>query len=491
MAIVPASPVVLALDVGTSGVRALLVDEAGVPVARAYRETLPRCPAPGLVEHDLGTLDQALREVIGAVLSEIAPGRLRAVGLSAQRATAAVWHARTGAPAAPALSWQDMRTTERCAALMSEGLYVSPLMAASKLEWLLDRLDPQRQAVRAGELACGTLDTWLAYRLTGGRVHVTDASQASCSGLWDFVRRDWSPSVTAALRIPQEALPRIVDSHGVLAPLDGAGGLPAVPLAALIGDQQGAMMGQLRLAPGEVKVSYGTAAMLDMNSGDDLVLSTRGGYPLVLWRRGGVLTYCLEGSAITAGAALVWLRDGLGILSDPADADTIASAVPDSGGTWVIPAFQGLGTPYLDPTARAVLGGLSRATTRAHVVRALLEGIAWRCREVYEALRSDSPHPEPRTLRVDGGLARSDVLLQAQADALGIPVERPAVLEASALGAAYLAGLATGVWGTTDDLVGAWRCERVFEPRLDAGERDARFACWQAHVSAARRPEPP
>lgn len=490
MVAAPVPPAVLALDVGTSGVRALLVDETGNPLARAHRETLPRCPAPGLVEHDLEDLDRAVVEVVATVLAT-APARLRAVGLSVQRATAAVWDGRTGAPAAPALSWQDMRTTERCAALMSEGLYVNPLMAASKLEWLLDRCDPRREALRAGRLRCGTLDSWLAWRLTGGRAYVTDASHASCSGLWDFILRDWSPSVTAALRIPREALPRIADSSEVVGSLDASRGLPAVPLAAVIGDQQAAMMGQLRLMPGEVKISYGTAAMCDLNAGHDLVLSSRGGYPLVLWRRAGILSYCLEGSAITAGASVLWLRDGLGVLNSPAEVDAVAGAVPDSGGAWVVPAFQGLGTPYLDPHARAVIGGLSRATTRAHVVRALLEGIAYRCREVYDALRADSPHPPPATLRVDGGLARSDVLLQSQADVLGLPVERPAVLDASAIGAAYLAGLATGVWASPEELASAWRCERIFEPCLEATEREARFAAWQSHVAAARRGEPP
>lgn len=479
-------PLVLAIDVGTSGARALLVDDTGAAVARAHRETLPVCPDPGQVEHDLEALDDAVLDVVRAVLTPVAAGRVRAVGLSVQRATAVVWDTATGRAAARALSWQDTRTTDRCAALMSEGLFVSPLMAASKIEWILDRVDPDRSGVRGGRLACGTLDAWLSWRLTGGRARVTDASHASCSGLWDFVARQWSASVTEALRIPIAALPTIVDSSAVLAPLDAARGLPPVPLAAIVGDQQAAVMGQLRLSPGEVKISYGTAAMIDMNTGGDLVLSTRGAYPLVLWRRAGTLSYCLEGSAITVGAALVWLRDGLGALADPKEADAVAGSVPDAGGVWAVPAFQGLGTPYLDASARAVLGGLSRASTRGHVVRAVLDGIAWRCREVYDALRADSPHPPPASLRADGGVARSDVLLQAQADALGLPVERPVVVEASALGAAYLAGLATGVWTDTDALAGAWQRDRVFEPRIDAAERDARFAAWQAHVPAAR-----
>ena len=257
-------------------------------------------------------------------------------------------------------------------------------------------------------------------------------------------------------------------------------------VSALVGDQQSAMMGQLRVRPGEIKISYGTAAMLDLNAGTDILWGGGGVYPLALWQRGGTLEFCLEGTAITAGAAITWLRDGLGVIASPAESATLAASVPDTGGVWVIPALQGLGTPYLEPTARAVVGGISRATTRAHIVRAVIEGVAWRCREVYEALRADCPHPAPQVLRADGGMARNDVLLQAQADFLGIPVERPAVVQASALGAGYLAGLATGVWASTDELGRAWQRDRLFEPRLDAGAREERFAEWQKHVSAAR-----
>jgi len=249
------------------------------------------------------------------------------------------------------------------------------------------------------------------------------------------------------------------------------------------------MMGHLRLQPGEVKITYGTAAMVDLNAGTSPLFSMHGAYPLVLWQRDGERTYCLEGTAITAGAAILWLRDGLGIITDAAESGALAASVPDSAGVWAVPAFQGLGTPYLDPGARAVIGGLSRATTRAHVVRAVLEGIAWRCREVYDALQADSPHPAPQSLRAGGGAASNDILLQAQADALGLPVERPQVLDTAALGAAYLAGLATGVWRTTDELRHVWRLQRVFEPRTDDAERAARLERWRGHVAAARSQE--
>ncbi len=482
-----AEALVVALDEGTSGVRAVLVDATGTPRAQAYREVLPAHPAPGLVEHDPEALWRATLAVLGAVLAQVPAERVRGLGIATQRGTALVWEAATGRAAAPALSWQDGRTAARCQALMAEGVFVSPLAAATKIEWILDRIDADRAGVRSGRLRCGTVDAWLAWRLTAGRVFASDASNASCSGFYDLLARGWSAAILEALRVPAPALPAIVDSSAVLGRLD-APGLPPLPLAALVGDQQAAMLGQLRLAPGEVKITYGTSAMLDLNAGAEPLWSTRAAYPLVLWQRGGVPTFCLEGTAITAGAAITWLRDGLGLIRDAAESAALAASVPDSGGVWAVPAFQGLGTPYMDAGARAVVGGLSRATTRAHLVRAMLEGIAWRCREVYDALRADVPHPAPTTLRADGGAAKNDVLLQLQADALGLPVERPAVLEAGALGAAYLAGLATGVWAGTDDLHACWRRERLFDPRLGAAEREERFAAWQRHVSAAREP---
>ena len=482
-----ATSFVVALDAGTTGVRALLVDGGGAPRAEVYREVLPACPAPGLVEHDPETLFRATLDVLSEALAAV-PGGVRGLGIATQRGTAVVWEADSGRAVHPAISWQDGRTIRRCADLLAEGMFVSPLAAATKIEWILDRVDPDRDRVRAGRLRCGTLDAWLAWRLSGGRVSATDASNASCSGLFDLVGRGWNDAILAALRVPAAALPEIVDSEGVLGHVDASLGLPAIPIAAVIGDQQAAMMGQLRLAAGEVKITYGTSAMLDLNAGPEPLWSMQGAYPLVLWRRAGHVAFCLEGTAITAGAAITWLRDGLGVIRTPTESGTLAASVTDAGGVWAIPAFQGLGTPYMDAAARAVVGGLSRATTRAHVVRAMLEGIAWRCREVYDALRADCPFAPPVALRVDGGAACNDLLLQLQADALGLPVERPAVLQAGALGAGYLAGLATGVWATTDELRDVWRRERLFEPAVGADERETRFAAWQRHVTAAREP---
>jgi glycerol kinase len=479
------TPLILALDAGTTGVRALAIDDAGRIVAERYRETLPEHPAPGLVEHDTEALWHAVLDVVGGVLGAVDVRRVRGLGITTQRGTAVVWERAGGRALHPAISWSDARAEARCTALMGEGVFVSPLMAASKLEWILDRVDADRSAVRAGRVLCGTLDAWLAFRFSDGKVFATDPSNAVPSGFYNLVTRGWDEAVLAALRIPQGAIPTIVDTSGVVGRI-AAGGLPPVPIAALVGDQQSAMMGQLRVARGEVKITYGTAAMLDLNAGTEILWGGNGTYPLALWQRDGVLEFCLEGTAITAGAAITWLRDGLGIIATPAESGVLAASVADSGGVWAIPAFQGLGTPYLEPTARAVVGGLSRASTRAHVVRAVLEGVAYRCREVYDALRTDCPHPAPTVLRADGGMARNDVLLQAEADALGLPVERPVALDASALGAAYLAGLATGVWSDTSELVRAWQSERIFEPRQQADEREARFAAWKAHVAAAR-----
>jgi glycerol kinase len=477
---------ILTLDEGTTGVRALLLDAGGRPRADAYEETIPTYPAPGQVEHDPEVLWRATLGVLRRVLTEAPLASVVGLGVCTQRGTAVVWETNGGRAVHPAISWQDGRAAARCAALLTEGIFLSPLHAASKIEWILDRVDPDRTELQAGRLRCGTLDAWLAWRLTGGRAFVTDASNASCSGFYNLLDRGWDARVLDALRIPARGLPEIVDSSRKLGLLDTDAGLPAVPLAALIGDQQAAMMGQLRLAPGEVKITYGTSAMLDLNAGPEPLWSSTGAYPLVLWQRDGKVSFCLEGTAITAGAAVTWLRDGLGVIDVPADSATLAAAVRDSGGVWVVPAFQGLGTPYMDTAARAVVGGISRATTRAHVVRGVLEGIAWRCREVYDALRTDCPHPPPATLRADGGASRNDVLLQLQADALGIPIERPVLVQAAALGAGYLAGLATGVWASADELAAAWRLDRAFEPRIGADEREERFAAWQQHVPAAR-----
>lgn len=480
---------VLAIDEGGSGVRAYVFDQEGREVATAYSEIALSCPRPSWVEHDPIALWNRTLEVARLAIERAAlpVGGIAALGLCNQRASALVWDADTGAPLYPTIGWQDLRTVDFCDELGRRGYILSPLQAASKYRWVLDNVPGARARADAGRLRFGTIDTWLTWQLSGGSCYVTDDSNASCTGVYDFLTGRWDEALLESLSLPIASFPTIVSTNAVAGSttreLLGA----AIPLAARAGDQQAAMFGQLRTEPGMMKITYGTAAMMDLNVGPSIRLSPHGCFPLVLWGLGESRTYCLEGSAVTVGAAMQWLRDGLGILDDVADSEAIANSVPDSGGVWCIPAFQGLGTPYLDPAARALIGGLSRATGRPQIVRAVLEGIAFRCGEVVEALRADAPNSTLDVLRVDGGAARNNFLMQCQADVTGVPVERPRVFDAAALGAAYLAGIATGIWKSAEDAGKTWRRDRLFEPRWNADERGERNARWKTIVELARR----
>ena len=480
---------VLAIDEGGSGVRAYVFDHEGRQVATAYSEISVSCPRPSWVEHDPNALWERTLAVTRSALehAKLPAGAIAALGLCNQRASALVWDGDTGAPIYPAIGWQDLRTVDVCTELGRRGYILSPLQSATKFAWVLENVPGARARADAGRLRFGTIDTWLTWQLSGGASYVTDDSNASCTGVYDFVTGRWDEALLESLQLPVASFPTIVSTSAVVGStardLLGA----PIPLAARAGDQQAAMFGQLRVEAGMMKITYGTAAMMDLNVGPSLRLSPHGCFPLVLWGLGGERTYCLEGSAVTVGAAIQWLRDGLGILTDVADSGAIAASVPDSGGVWCIPAFQGLGTPYLDPAARAVIGGLSRATGRAQIVRAVLEGIAFRCGEVVEALRADAPGSELAVLRVDGGASRNDFLMQCQADVTGVAIERPEVFDAASLGAAYLAGLATGFWKDLGEAARTWRRDRVFEPRLSADERGERYARWKTIVELARR----
>jgi glycerol kinase len=479
---------VLALDEGSTGVRALVFDREGRLVARSYREIGATYPHPGWLEHDAEaiwrrTLDVA-REALA--LAGAAAHDVAAIGLTGQRSTAVAWSRSTSRPLHAALSWQDLRTAERCAELAAQGHIAEPLAAATKFEWMLRNVEEVRTAVERGDALLGTVESWLVWKLSGGAVHVTDASFASATCLFDFFEKRWSAGLLEVLGLPENALPEIrpsSDRYGVTeASLFGA----SVPIAGLAGDQQAAMFGQLCLEPGATKISYGTSAMADLNAGTSLLFSSNGAFPMVLWKLGEELHYCIEGVAITAGGAIQWLRDGLGVLAAVAESEALARGVADSAGVWAVPAFQGLGTPHLDRSARAVIGGLSRGSTRAHVVRAVLEGVALRCAEVFDALAADSPTGRPAVLRVDGGAAENDFLMQFQSDVLGIPVERPEVLESAATGAAYLAGLGVGFWPNLDGLGRIWRLGKRFEPAMPAGEREEWRERFRKHVVAAR-----
>lgn len=480
------SAALLAIDAGTTGIRALVFNDRSALLGSSYREVLPTYPQPGLVEHDPMQIWRTVETVVTEALhhAQTRVADLAAIGVANQRATVVVWERASGRPVHPAIVWQDVRTAARVQELLNQGIFTNTMASATKLEWLLHHTPDGFARARAGELCFGTIDSWLVWQLTGGAVHITDHSNASCTGLYDFAAGAWDDTVLAALDIPARMLPTIRDSSESYAPATALGA--AVPVAAIAGDQQAAMFGELNNERGSVKITYGTSAMCDVHVGDFPVLSQRGAYPLILWGLAGQRAYCLEGTAMTAGAAIQWLRDGLGIIGDLANSAALAASVSDSGGVWAVPAFQGLGTPYMDSGARAVIGGLSRGSTRAHVVRAVLEGVAYRSREVLETLLEDSSTTHPAVLRVDGGAAANDFLLQALANTLGMPVERPQVVQATALGAAYLAGLAVGVWGNVDELRDRWRSGGRFEPGITTDEREQSFNLWRQALVAAR-----
>ena len=478
---------VLAIDEGTTGVRAMLFDRHSVLAGSAYEEIGARFPRPGWMEQDPVAIWQATRRVVQAALGAARQtlADVAAVGIASQRATTIVWERQSGTPIYPAISWQDSRTIERVAELLGQGVYTNSMASATKIEWVLRECGAQARAA-AGELCFGTIDSWLVWQLSGGRLHLTDHSNASCTGLYDFIAGDWDRAVVERIGIPPAVLPAIVPSSHRYGETDARVCGHAVPLAGIAGDQQAAMFGELGVERGAVKVTFGTSGMVDVNTGEFPVLSQHGAYPLILWGLGSQRCCCLEGTVMTAGAAVQWLRDGLGMIASPAECGALAASVPDSGGVWAVPALQGLGTPYMDAGGRAVIGGVSRGTGRAHIARAMLDGVAYRTREALDVLLRDAQATRPECLRVDGGMASNDVFLQCLADALGFPVERPETVQATALGVAYLAGMGVGVWDGVDDVRHAWRSGGVFAPRISADERESRFTAWQQVVAAAR-----
>jgi len=479
---------VLAIDEGTTGVRAIIFDGNSLAVGSAYQELTPLYPQPGWVELEAEVIWEATRVVCARALAaaQLNAADIKAIGICNQRATAVVWERATGRPIYPAIVWQDVRAAHRVPELLAHGIFTNAMASATKVEWVLRTVTDGMRRAAAGELCFGTIDSWLVWKFTGGAVHVTDYSNASCTSLYDAMQDAWDPNALSVLGIPPSTMPAVRSSSEIYGETTRTAFGAAVPVAGLAGDQQAALFGETGFEKGAVKITFGTSAIADVNTGEWPVMSMRGAYPLILWGIGGQRVYCLEGTAISAGAAVQWLRDGLGVLQNLEDSGPLAASVPDSGGVWAVPAFQGLGTPHMDPAARAVIGGLSRGSTRAHVVRAVLESLAYRSREVLETLLEDASTPAPPHLRVDGGAAANDFLLQHLANVLGFPVERPHSIQASALGAAYLAGLAVGVWGTFEELKQAWRSGRVFEPQWSADERDSRFQSWRKAIGAAR-----
>jgi len=491
----------LALDQGTTSSRAILFDRAGQAVAVAQREFRQHFPHPGWVEHDATELWQTQYAVMQEVLARHgAPATaVAAIGLTNQRETTVLWDRASGEPVARAIVWQDRRTAARCAELRAQGraaliqrktgLVLDAYFSATKLQWLLDHVPGARRRAERGELAFGTVDSWLLWQLTGGRVHATDASNASRTLLFNIHTLQWDEELLRLFDIPPAVLPAVVPSSGVLAETEAA--LLGVPLriAGVAGDQQAATFGQACFAPGMAKNTYGTGCFMLMNTGTVPVASRHQLLTTVGWQGpAGVphrTAYCLEGSVFMAGATIQWLRDGLQIIGSADEVQALAASVPDTGDVVLVPAFAGLGTPDWDPQARGTLVGLTRGTTRAHIARAALEAIALQVADVFGAMARDAGFALTE-LRVDGGASRNDLLLQLQADCLGVPVLRPRVTETTALGAAYLAGLATGFWSGGAEIAAQWALAQRFEPALGAAARAARLARWREAVERAK-----
>jgi len=487
----------MALDQGTTSSRALLFEKSGEVAAVDQYEFTQHFPHPGWVEHDPEEIWEsqlrAARGVLtkaGAEASDVA-----AIGITNQRETALVWERATGRPIHPAIVWQSRQTADICEALRQRGLQdevkartglvIDAYFSGTKVRFILDAVDGAQKRAEAGELCFGTVDSWLLYKLTGGRVHATEYSNASRTLLYNIHERDWDELMLRELNVPRAMLPEVRDSSGVFAETDADVLGAALPVAGIAGDQQAALFGQGCFEPGMVKNTYGTGCFLLMNTGTEPSRSETGLLTTLAWGIDGRVEYALEGSVFVAGATIQWLRDGLGLISDAAESEAAARSVNDTGGVYLVPAFTGLGAPYWDERARGALVGLTRGTTREHLIRAGLESIAFSSRDVVDCLVADSGTPLER-LRVDGGACQNDFLMQFQADVLGCPVERPRVLEVTALGAAALAGLGVGFWRERSELGSATGESTTFEPSLGQDQRHALFAGWKRAVERSR-----
>jgi len=488
---------ILALDQGTTSSRAILFDRSGAIVASDQHEFRQHFRHPGWVEHDpLEIWESQLRAARGALAAAGATAAdVAAIGITNQRETALVWDRASGEPIHPAIVWQSRQTAAICDELRARGLteevrrrtglVIDAYFSATKIRFILDAVPGAQERAERGELAFGTVDSWLLFKLTGGRVHATEPSTASRTLIYNIHELDWDEPLLGELRIPREMLPEVRATSGVFgsADADWLGG--EIPIAGIAGDQQAALFGQACTAPGRAKNTYGTGCFLLMNTGADAPESQTGLVTTVGWRIGRETTYALEGSIFVAGSAVQWLRDGLGILERASDSEALARSVESTGGVYLVPAFVGLGAPYWDERARGALVGLTRGTTRAHVVRATLESIAFQTRDVVDCVQRDSGI-ELASLRVDGGAAENDFLMQFQADVLGAPLERPAVLEVTAFGAAVLAGLGVGFWKDPSEIAAGAAGIKVFEPSMSADQRESLYAGWLRAVERAR-----
>lgn len=490
---------VLAIDQGTTSSRAVIYDAAGVAVRSVQREIEQLYPQPGWVNQDAAHIWEVTLDVTRRVLAEtgVPLGQIAGIGITNQRETTVLWDRATGRPVAPAIVWQSRQSAPLVEAIHARGMAATyqritglvpdAYFSATKIAWLLEQDDALRRRAEAGEIAFGTIDAWLIWNLSAGAIHSTDYANASRTMLYDIRALAWSPELLADLGIPAAILPAVHGNSEVIGHTDPDLFGAAIPIAGSGGDQQCALFGQACFAPGEAKNTYGTGSFLLMQTGREVVTSTHQLLSTIAWGIDGAVDYALEGSIFVTGSAVQWLRDGLGIIKHARDIEPLAASVPDSGGVLFVPALSGLGAPYWDAHARGTITGITRGTTAAHIARATLDGIAFQSRDVLEAMQQDSGI-ELGDLRVDGGAAQNDLLMQIQADVLGVAVERPQVVETTVRGAAFMAGLATGVWQSRDDLRAGLVIDRRFEPMIGEAERNARYDAWQDAVRRTLTP---
>ena len=486
---------VLAIDAGTTGVTVLLFDRQATVVRREYSEFTQHYPKPGWVGHDAEEIWQVTRRLIKQILADEGPGSVAAIGITNQRETTVLWDAETREPYDKAIVWQCRRTAARCAELRGHservaqktGLVIDAYFSATKAEWLLEHAKGARQGAEQGRARFGTIDTWLVERLTGGKAHVTDFTNASRTMLFDIHTREWDPELLDLFSVPKSALPEVKPSAGVFALTDPAVFGAEVPIAGIAGDQQAAMFGQGCVRPGEAKNTYGTGCFALVNAGHEPVRSQNGLVTTLACDAEGRPVYCLEGSVFIAGAVVQWLRDELRLIGSAAETESIARAVEDTGGVYLVPAFVGLGAPYWDQDARGSITGLTRGSNRSHIVRAALESIAYQSRDLIDALRADLGERAQLTeLKVDGGACQNDFLMQFQADVLGVPVVRPRNIDTTAQGAAFLAGLGAGFWSSFGEVEAVLALDRTFTPAMAPERRAALYDGWKQAVSRTR-----
>ncbi len=488
---------IISLDQGTTSSRAIVFDQGGGIVAVAQKEFRQIFPKPGWVEHDPGEIWASQTEVVAEVLNRagISSAAIEGVAITNQRETTIIWDKATGAPIYNAIVWQDRRTADRCEELSAEGrsglfqqktgLVLDAYFSGTKIAWLLDHVNGARERAERGELAFGTVDTWLAYQLTDKKLHITDSSNASRTLLYNIHTNEWDEQLCDLLNVPLSLLPEVRSSSEVYGTVTSPAELAGTQLAGIAGDQQAATMGQVCIEPGMAKNTYGTGCFLVMNAGSQVPTSQNRLLATVAWNVGGQTSYALEGSVFVGGAIVQWLRDGLKLISDAPSVNDLAAAVKDNGGVYFVPALTGLGAPYWKPHARGIIIGITRGTTDAHIARAALEGIAFQVADLVAAMEKDAGK-KITELRVDGGAAASNPLLQFQADILQIPIIRPTVLETTALGAAYMAGLAVGFWKSADEIAANWKVDRVFEPEMSAQQAQALKETWRHAVALSQ-----